>query len=140
MAWSLERLACALLRLVSMAASLPQGLGAVRAVDGLHDRRVGLVARAPFFRARIVGLGLVGQGRAGGNGGRCGRRSAGGAEEVAATHRRLVLFGHLRSSVMREESTRMHIEFDLTLSRHASMAKASASMSKKHRPRAATAL
>src|SRR3712207_6462231 len=58
-AWSLPRLVSPLLRLISMAASLLQGLVAVGPVEGLDAGAVRLVAGLRLLLAGIVGLGLA---------------------------------------------------------------------------------
>src|SRR5829696_614875 len=123
MAWNFPRLASPFLRLISMAASLLQGLVAVRAVEGLDAGAVGLVALLGLFPAGIVGLRLGRRDR-GGDGGHGGRRYASDrTEEIAAIHRARPFLSHRSSSNVAAERAR-----------HASIAKACASISMKMRP------
>src|SRR5688500_10069492 len=136
-----------LLRLVSMGQpSLLERLVAIGAVEGLD------VIALAIAGLRLLAAGVVGLRVGGGDGGRCGghchRRSAAhGAEEVAAIHRRFLVLGHSPSpsddafapaGTVRRLRRRPRV-VPPGRARYASMAKASASISKNSPPTRATA-
>src|SRR4051794_12989730 len=123
MAWNFPRLASPFLRLISMAASLLQGLVAVRPVERLDAGAVSLVAGLGLLAAGVVGLCLSRGDRGRDRRGRDRRRRHRGAEEVAAVYRARPFLSH-----------RSFLQCHRGRAAHALIAKACASISMKMRP------